>query len=82
MGDVSGDMATHRGVITDTRMEGKNKTLLRCKAPLSEMGDYSHRLKSLASGEGSFTMELSHFDPVPSQTQQQLCKGYEVKELA
>ena len=82
MGDVSGDMATHRGVITDTRMEGKNKTLLRCKSPLSEMGDYSHRLKSLASGEGSFTMELSHFDPVPQQTQQQLCKGYEVKELA
>ncbi len=82
MGDVSGDMAVHRGVITDTRMEGKNKTLLRCKAPLSEMGDYSHRLKSLASGEGSFTMELSHFDPVPAQTQQALCKGYEVKELA
>ncbi len=82
MGDVSGDMATHRGVITDTRIEGKNKTLLRCKAPLSEMSDYSHRLKSLASGEGSFTLELSHFDPVPQQTQIELCKGYEVKELA
>jgi len=82
MGDVSSDMATHRGVITDTRMEGKNKTLLRCKAPLSEMGDYSHRLKSLASGDGSFTMELSHFDPVPQQTQQQLSEGYKVKDLA
>lgn len=82
MGDVSGDMATHRGVITDTRMEGKNKTLLYCKSPLSEMGDYSHRLKSLASGDGSFTMELSHFDPVPQQTQLELSKGYKVKELA
>lgn len=82
MGDVSGDMATHRGVITDTRMEGKNKTLLRCKSPLSEMGDYSHRLKSLASGEGSFTMELSHFDPVPHLIQTELSDGYEVKELA
>jgi elongation factor G len=82
MGDVSGDMASHRGVITDTRMEGKNNTLLRCKSPLSEMGDYSHRLKSLASGDGSFTMELSHFDPVPLQTQTQLSKGYTVKELS
>ena len=82
MGDVSGDMASHRGVITDTQIDGKSKTLLRCKAPLSEMGDYSYRLKSLASGDGSFTMELSHFDPVPMQTQQQLCKGYEVKEMA
>ena len=81
MGDVSGDMASHRGVITDTQIDGKSKTLLRCKAPLSEMGDYSYRLKSLASGDGSFTMELSHFDPVPMQTQQQLCKGYEVKEM-
>ncbi|EAR09987.1 elongation factor G [Reinekea blandensis] len=82
MGDVSGDMASHRGVITDTRIEGKNKTLLRCKAPLSEMSDYSHRLKSLASGDGSFTMELSHFDPVPAKTQESLSQGYQVKELA
>ncbi len=82
MGDVSGDIASHRGVITDTRMEGKNKTLLRCKAPLSEMGDYSHRLKSMASGEGSFTLALSHFDMVPPQTQQVLSKGYVVKELS
>lgn len=82
MGDVSSDMATHRGVITDTRMEAQNKTQLRCKAPLSEMSDYSHRLKSLASGDGSFTMELSHFDPVPAQTQKELSKGYKVKELA
>jgi len=82
MGDVSGDIAVHRGVIIDTQIEGKSKTLLRCKVPLSEMADYSYRLKSLASGEGSFTMELSHFDPVPIQTQQQLCKGYEVKELS
>lgn len=82
MGDISGDMVSHRGIICDTRMEGKNKTLLKCKAPLSEMGDYSQRLKSIASGEGSFTMALSHFDSVPRETQQQLCKGYEVKELA
>ncbi|PIE42771.1 MAG: elongation factor G [Gammaproteobacteria bacterium] len=82
MGDVSGDIATHRGVITDTRMDGQNNAILSCKSPMSEMRDYSHRLKSLASGEGTFTMELSHFDPVPDAVQQELCKGYEVKELA
>jgi elongation factor G len=82
MGDISGDIATHRGVICDTRVESKNRTVLICKVPLSEMRDYSTRLKSIASGEGRFTMALSHFDTVPRETQQQLCKGYEVKELA
>ena len=82
MGDITGDMASHRGVISDSRPDGRGRTIIKCKAPLSEMSDYSHRLKSLTSGQGSFTMELSHFDPVPSQTQQSLCKGYEVKELA
>ncbi|PID44371.1 MAG: elongation factor G [Proteobacteria bacterium] len=82
MGDVSGDIATHRGIITDSRMDGQNNAVLLCQSPISEMGDYSQRLKSLASGEGTFTMEFSHFDPVPNAVQQELCKGYEVKELA
>jgi elongation factor G len=81
MGDITGDMASHRGTISDTQPEGRDRINIDCKVPLTEMSDYSQRLKSITSGEGSFTLELSHFDPVPMQMQKELSKDYEVKEL-
>ena len=82
MGDITGDMAGHRGAISDTHPEGRDRIVIECKAPLTEMSDYSQRLKSITSGEGSFTLELSHFDPVPAQMQKELSKDYHVRELA
>lgn len=76
MGDVSGDMASHRGLIVDTRMDNNQQTVLQAKVPLSEMASYGQRLKSLTSGRGRFTLSLSHFEPVPPATQQSLCKQF------
>ena len=36
---------------------------------LAEISDYQSRLKSLTGGEGTFTMDLSHYDPVPARKQ-------------
>lgn len=82
MGDVSSDMTSHRGIITDTALEGRERTLLCCQAPASEMQDYSHRLKSITRGEGSFTMALSHFEPVTHSQQQELMGQYKQQEPA
>jgi len=82
MGNISKDMASHRGAITNTRTDGSEHSIIECQVPLSEMNDYSHRLKSMTSGSGSFMLEFSHFDPVPMAVQKQLSKDYEVKELA
>lgn len=82
MGDISSDMTSHRGIITDTKQEGKDRTLLSCQAPAGEMLDYSHRLKSLTRGEGSFTMALSHFEPVTHSKQQELLSHFKTKEPA
>ena len=38
--------------------------------------DYHTELKSLTQGSGSFTMEFSHYDPVPSNVQQQLVSDH------
>ncbi|GAA5217098.1 elongation factor G [Corallincola platygyrae] len=82
MGDLSGDMASHRGVITDTQVGNSGRTTVHCKSPLSEISDYSQRLKSITKGEGHFTMALSHFEPVPVPQQKNLCQGYRAKEIA
>jgi elongation factor G len=36
------------------------------------MIEYEPALKSMTKGRGSFTMELSHYDPVPDRLQKEL----------
>ncbi|HEX2243452.1 MAG TPA: hypothetical protein VHK27_09400, partial [Gammaproteobacteria bacterium] len=40
--------------------------------PLAELDKYLGRLKSITGGEGSFTTQFSHYDPVPPHVQAQL----------
>jgi len=48
--------------------------------PLGELQDYLSRLKALTGGEGTYTMDLSHYDPVPSRKQQELVSAYKPHE--
>jgi elongation factor G len=43
---------------------------------LAEVMQYQSQLKSVTGGQGSFVMELSHYDPVPPQVQQQIANQY------
>lgn len=72
MGDVTGDLAARRARITrsDTRADGKVR--IEAEAPLAELGDYESRLRALTGGEGSYTLELAGYEPVPPQIQQRL----------
>ena len=49
-----------------------------CRWPRSR--EYQSRLKSLTGGEGAYTMELSHYDPVPPRKQQELMKAFKTVE--
>ena len=42
------------------------------QVPLAEVADYGSTLKAITQGEGSYSMELSHYDPVPSNIAQQV----------
>ena len=46
--------------------------------PLSELRDYQTRLKSLTGGHGSYSIELSHYEPVLPHTQAELIRTYKV----
>jgi len=50
------------------------------QAPLAELGDYQSKLKSMTGGEGSYAMQLSHYDPVPGNVQKDMVGKYESKE--
>jgi len=48
--------------------------------PLAEVSEYQSRLKALTGGQGAYTMELSHYDPVPSRKQQELAQAWRPRE--
>jgi len=64
LGDVIGDMNRRRGTILDQIERGANIAVV-ATVPLSEMFGYIGQLRSATSGRASFTMEFSHYDPVP-----------------
>ena len=65
MGDVMGDLNTRRGRVQGTELEHGN-TVVVAHVPLAEMLRYTSQLRSITGGRGYFTMELDHYDIVPS----------------
>jgi len=72
MGDIAGDLSSKRGRINGTEAMSAGMVMVSGQAPLAELGSYQSELKSVTGGTGSFSMELSHYDPVPFSIQQQL----------
>jgi len=76
MGDITGNLAGRRARISGTESLRGGLVTIRADIPLSALSDYHTELKSLTQGQGTYTMELSHYDPVPSHVQQELVKAH------
>jgi elongation factor G len=76
MGDITGDLSGRRGRINGTTALAGGMVMITGQVPLSELDNYQSHLKSVTGGVGSYNMELSHYDPVPAQTQQKLAAEF------
>ncbi len=81
IGDLTGDLASKRGQVTGTQPRPAAAVAISAVIPLAELGDYQGRLKSLTGGEGSYSIEFSHYAPVPDATQQQLASKFKAVNL-
>jgi len=72
MGDVTGLLASKRARIQGTDSVKGGLTQITAAVPLSSISDFPTELKSMTGGEGRFVVELSHYEAVPPQVQQQL----------
>jgi len=72
MGDIASDLSGRRGRIQGQEMLPGNQIVIKAQAPLSEVMQYNSQLRSVTGGQGSYTMELSHYEPVPGNVQQQI----------
>ncbi|MDR2390280.1 MAG: elongation factor G [Planctomycetota bacterium] len=70
-GDISGDISSRRGRPTGTDQMGEMQ-ILKAQVPLAEVADYGATLKAITQGEGSFSMQLSHYESVPTNIAQQV----------
>jgi elongation factor G len=80
MGTITGDIAGKRGRIQGSDMRPPNMVCVKAEVPLSELSNYQTELKSATGGHGFFTMEFSHYEPVPANVQQQLKAAYKPTE--
>ena len=72
MGDIASDLSGRRGRIMGQDMLPGNMCVIKAQAPLSEVMQYNSQLRSVTGGQGSYSMELSHYEPVPGNVQAQI----------
>ncbi|MBB3260072.1 elongation factor G [Paraburkholderia bannensis] len=72
MGDVIGDLSARRGQVHGTHTVNGNAMVIAGKVPLAELNDYQSRLNAMAGGNGNYSIQLSHYDPVPPAQQDKL----------
>ncbi|HWH39325.1 MAG TPA: elongation factor G, partial [Usitatibacter sp.] len=72
VGDLTSDISGKRGQVTGTESTGGDLMSIKGMVPLSEIADYQSRLRSVTGGQGAYTIEFSHYAPVPPQVQQNL----------
>ena len=76
MGDITGDLASKRGRVLGQDVLPGNFVVIKAQVPLSEVSQYNSQLKSVTGGRGSYSMSLSHYEPTPPNTQQQIVAAY------
>jgi elongation factor G len=79
VGSITGDLSGKRGRIQGQDFLPGGMAVVKAQAPLSEVMQYQSQLKSVTGGQGSFSMEFSHYEPVPPQVQQQIIGQYKPK---
>ena len=71
MGDVIGDVNSRRGRVNG--MEDRTGLkVVSAEVPLAEMFGYSNDLRSRTQGRATYTMEFSHYEPVPNNLAEEL----------
>ncbi|MDP2342599.1 MAG: elongation factor G [Deltaproteobacteria bacterium] len=65
MGDVIGDLNSRRGQVQGMEDRAGMK-VITANVPLAEMFGYANAIRSRTQGRASYTMEFSHYDPVPN----------------
>jgi elongation factor G len=80
VGDLYSDMSSRSGRVQGTDAAGGGYQTIYAEAPLREVTTYARTLSSMTGGQGSFTMEFSHYDIMPTNIQQEVVSKATLQE--
>ena len=72
-GDVLGDIARRRGLVTG-ESQRSNAKIIEAEVPLSEMFGYVTDLRSMTQGRGNYVMQFDHYGECPRYVQDEIIK--------
>jgi elongation factor G len=81
MGDITSDLNTKRARILGMESGEHGMERIMAQAPMAEMLHYATDLRSITQGRGSFTMEITSYEEVPTSVQQSIIDAHK-KEVA
>lgn len=74
MGEIQGDLNRRRARVIGADSFGPFQTL-KAQVPLAEVADYATTLGSMTGGQGTYSIEPSHYEIVPANVQQKICEA-------
>ncbi|MGQ0794116.1 MAG: elongation factor G [Deltaproteobacteria bacterium] len=81
IGDVIGDVNARRGKVAGVEPKSGGH-LIKALIPMAEILTYAPELRSLTSGRGIFSMELAHYEEVPSHIAAKIIEAAEKEKKA
>jgi elongation factor G len=81
LGDVMGDLNSRRGKI-EGMTPRKDAQVIKAHVPLSEMFGYATQLRSMTQGRSLYTMQFSHYEPVPKNIAEEIVEKVRGKSNA
>ena len=74
-GGIIGDLTSRRGQVQGQDTRG-NAIAIDANVPLANMFGYINTLRSMSSGRANFTMQFSHYEPVPQNISDEIQAKY------
>jgi elongation factor G len=71
-GAILADLNGKRGRVENQDSLPGNLSVITARVPLAEVTRYAAQLGGITQGQGSYSMEFSHYDQVPANVQQQI----------
>ena len=72
VGDINSDMSGRRGRVLGMESAGGDLQTITVVVPLAEVTTYARSLSSMTGGQGSYTMDFSHYEVVPGNVQKSI----------
>lgn len=76
-GEISAELSTRRGRLTDTESPVPGRTRITAMVPMAEMDGFEARMKAICAGDSEFSMQAAGHEPAPPDVQKRLLQAHQ-----